>query len=356
MARKPGAGAVIKIYHNTVYIRGTTSETNSFALFKNWFSTNDDIRNNIFINTRVNNSGARGQYAFVKLATGTFASNYNDLVSIGNTNNYVGHVNTGNNPIYYPTLASWQAGTSQDANSISVLPVFISENDLHLNPASNCRIDNKGTPIAGFTTDIDGNTRSTTAPDMGADEFTGTILPTTITTQPVGVNTCFQQSATFTVVASGTGALTYQWKKDAINIAGANSASYTVSNITAGDSGNYSVVVAGSCDTVTSNNATLNVYGPCTSVQSIDADLDSILLMPNPVNSTTILSVYSGQSKKITWRIIDVNGKVIMVFDKQVYRGLNNIPLNLARLGAGPYHILGHTSKGMTPVIRLIKL
>jgi hypothetical protein len=78
-------------YNNTVYITGTTSN-DSFALFKNWFSTGDDFRNNILINTRLNNS-EQGQYAFVSLNTGSFTSNYNDLVSIG-TLIIMGHINT----------------------------------------------------------------------------------------------------------------------------------------------------------------------------------------------------------------------------------------------------------------------
>jgi hypothetical protein len=357
IGQETGAGAVIKIYNNTVYITGTTSNTNSFALFKNWFSTGDDFRNNILINTRVNNSGAKGQYAIVQIEPGSFTSNYNDLVSVGNANNYVGHINTGSNPIYYTTLAQWQAGASQDANSISIMPVFVSAaTDLHLNPANNCRIDDKGTPIAGITSDIDGNTRSTTIPDIGADEFTSITTPTTITTQPLSVNTCLQQSATFTVVASGAGILTYQWKKDAIKIPGANTATYTVSNIIAGDAGNYSVVVTGSCDSVTSTNATLTVSGPCTSVQVVDAGIESIILKPNPVYNATTLCVHARRIMKITWRIVDMNGRVVMVLNRQVYAGQNDIQLKLDGLGAGTYYIIGQTSKGRTQVVRLIKL
>jgi hypothetical protein len=356
IGQETGVGAVIKIFNNTVYISGTASGTNSFAFFKNWYSTNDDVRNNIFINKRVNNLDTKGQYAFVKLATGTFTSNYNDMVSTGNSNNYVGHINTGSNPIYYSTLADWQAGTSQDGNSISISPTFISATDLHLDPADNCRIENKGTPIPGIIADIDGNTRSTTMPDIGADEFTSLIAPTTIITQPSNVNTCLQQTATFTVIASGSGTLTYLWKKDGNNISGANSATYVVSNIVAGDAGTYGVVVTGACESVTSNNAVLTVSGICTSVQPIDPGIESLLLKPNPVHNITILSAYARRIMKITWRIVDVTGKVIIVLNEQVYAGQNNIPLNLGGLGPGVYYITGQTSKGKTPLVQLIKL
>src|SRR5207237_479387 len=69
------------------------------------------------------------------------------------------------------TLANWQAATGQDANSLAVNPSFISTTDLHITgPAS--PVNNAGTPVTGFTTDFDGDTRDATTPDIGADEVT----------------------------------------------------------------------------------------------------------------------------------------------------------------------------------------
>jgi hypothetical protein len=45
--------------------------------------------------------------------------------------------------------------------------------DLHINPALPSPINGGGTPIAGITTDIDGQARNAVRPDIGADEFTG---------------------------------------------------------------------------------------------------------------------------------------------------------------------------------------
>ncbi len=69
----------------------------------------------------------------------------------------------------YANLATWQV-TSQDVNSVSKLINFVSATDLHLTGLSNGDIDLAGTPIAGITTDIDGDTRSLTDPYKGADE------------------------------------------------------------------------------------------------------------------------------------------------------------------------------------------
>jgi hypothetical protein len=81
-----------------------------------------------------------------------------------------------------------------------------------------------------------------------------------ITTQPASQSVLVGQAATFSVVASGTGTLSYQWYKDATSISGATSASYTTSATTTADnSAKFSVVVSNSTDSVTSSEATLTV-------------------------------------------------------------------------------------------------
>src|SRR5207244_9991606 len=48
-----------------------------------------------------------------------------------------------------------------------------------------------------------------------------------ITTQPANQTVTAGQTATFTVVATGTAPLSYQWQKNGANLAGATSSSYT---------------------------------------------------------------------------------------------------------------------------------
>ncbi|HEY6944877.1 MAG TPA: immunoglobulin domain-containing protein [Candidatus Acidoferrum sp.] len=82
----------------------------------------------------------------------------------------------------------------------------------------------------------------------------------TITTQPVNQTVTAGQTATFTVVASGTAPLTYQWQKNGANIGGATSSSYTTPATTTVDSGStFDVVVSNTAGTVTSTAATLTV-------------------------------------------------------------------------------------------------
>src|SRR5947199_1135398 len=68
------------------------------------------------------------------------------------------------------------------------------------------------------------------------------------------------QTAMFTVVASGTAPLSYQWQKNGANIAGATSSSYTTPATAIADSGaTFDVVVSNSVGNATSNLATLTV-------------------------------------------------------------------------------------------------
>ncbi|MBL8028703.1 MAG: immunoglobulin domain-containing protein, partial [Fibrobacteres bacterium] len=63
-----------------------------------------------------------------------------------------------------------------------------------------------------------------------------------ITTEPTAQTKTVGQSATFTVVASGTPTPTYQWRKNGVDISGATLASYTISSVSMSDTGLYSVV------------------------------------------------------------------------------------------------------------------
>jgi hypothetical protein len=180
IAQETDAGAVIRVYNNTVSIYGTTTGTKrSFAFFKNYYSTGDDIRDNHFINTRIT-SGTGKQYCFIKFNSGSYTSNYNNLVSAGNANNYIGGESNTATPALYATFGEWKAGTGQDINSISVNPVFLSSTDLHMAAASSPLLYNKGIPV-GITTDIDGDTRDQVTPDIGADEFTFAVTAVTVT-------------------------------------------------------------------------------------------------------------------------------------------------------------------------------
>jgi hypothetical protein len=81
-----------------------------------------------------------------------------------------------------------------------------------------------------------------------------------ITVQPANQSVTTGQAATFSVTASGTAPISYQWRKNSANINGANAASYTTPATTAADNGaKFDVAVSNSAGNTTSAQATLTV-------------------------------------------------------------------------------------------------
>ena len=69
-------------------------------------------------------------------------------------------------------------------------------------------------------------------------------------------------AASFSVVATGTSPLAYQWKKDGSSISGATSSTYTIASTKTADAGSYTVVVTNSAGSVTSNSTVLTIIAP----------------------------------------------------------------------------------------------
>src|SRR4029077_5812722 len=70
-------------------------------------------------------------------------------------------------------------------------------------------------------------------------------------------------TAIFSVTAAGSNPLSYQWRKNGVNISEATAASYTTPPVTSGDNGAlFSVVIRNSAGSVTSNNESLTVRVP----------------------------------------------------------------------------------------------
>jgi hypothetical protein len=80
-----------------------------------------------------------------------------------------------------------------------------------------------------------------------------------ITTQPVSQSIQAGSNVTFSVTASGTSPLNYQWRFNGQNISNATNAILTLNFVGAGKSGGYSVVVWNAYGSVTSATASLAV-------------------------------------------------------------------------------------------------
>ncbi len=162
-------GAGYNIYHNTVVLDSNQTAAGGLpaAFFVSAGVTTAgaiNLRNNIFVIRQT--AGSTERYAIYAGAANTVfaAIDNNDYFSSGANLGFIG--SNRNN------LAAIQAGFTGNVNSLNVVPVFVSSTDIHLNTTANISLDNTGVPIATVPIDIDGETRSTTTPDMGADEFT----------------------------------------------------------------------------------------------------------------------------------------------------------------------------------------
>jgi Immunoglobulin domain len=97
--------------------------------------------------------------------------------------------------------------------------------------------------------------------------------PPAITTQPVGHTSNAGSTATFTVEATGSAPLVYQWIKDGNllfdvgNVAGSAGPTLTITNLTSANAGSYSVVITNDAGAVTSSIVSLVILDPAINQQ-----------------------------------------------------------------------------------------
>lgn len=84
-------------------------------------------------------------------------------------------------------------------------------------------------------------------------------IPASVLAGPQNATVTVGQSAVFSVTSAGTSPLTYQWQKDAANIAGANAATYAILSAQTNDAGSYRCVVSNAYGSATSAAAILTV-------------------------------------------------------------------------------------------------
>ena len=120
-------------------------------------------------------------------------------------------------------------------------------------------------------------------------------LPTIIK-QPLSQTKYVNQADTFSVVASGNPAPTYQWRKNGANITGATNASYIIAALALTDAGTFDVVVTNSQGSVTSTGAVLTVQMPIKAFFTVS---DSIAKAPVAIQFDASQS--TGNYTKMIW-------------------------------------------------------
>ena len=169
-----------RYFYNSIYLYGLDSSSSPNSHSAGFYIadgvTNIQIMNNIVMNsmTFTGNYASNKAYCVYMepmIWPSGSTSNYNDFFASG-PQGAIGFIGgTTRN-----TLSEWRSGSLQDVNSISADPLFVSDNDLHIQTiAVTSPVDARGTPIAGITTDIDRENRDASTPDIGADEFSNEV-------------------------------------------------------------------------------------------------------------------------------------------------------------------------------------
>lgn len=98
------------------------------------------------------------------------------------------------------------------------------------------------------------------------EDYVGTLINTTtsagcpsIITQSPSASVCTGESFGFSVTASGSAPLAYQWQKNGVDIAGETTATITFLTIALTDAGTYTCRISNGCGSTISNNAVLTV-------------------------------------------------------------------------------------------------
>jgi hypothetical protein len=124
----------------------------------------------------------------------------------------------------------------------------------------------------------------------------------TIGTNPQSQTVAVGATVTFTVKATGSAPLNYQWQLNSKNISGANSDSLKLSSAKLTDAGNYRVIVKNNAGSATSNPASLTVESP----PHITSPLHNLTV--NLGTSVSFSIQATGSSLKYQWQH---NGKGI---------------------------------------------
>jgi len=119
----------------------------------------------------------------------------------------------------------------------------------------NAQVTNSGS-FTVIITNVAGSVTSTVA------TLTVSNVPPTITDNPAPLDIFVGETAAFSVTASGTVPLAYQWRFNGTGIPGATNEDYSFNNAQTNNAGGYTVIVTNAWGSVTSSVATLTVSPP----------------------------------------------------------------------------------------------
>jgi len=169
------AGSGYKIYNNSIYLTETQNDGTNRGVPIALSVTSGisgsgaiDLRNNILVTNLADASITA--YAISAPPVASFFSNIDNNI-VYSSASALGQTPGGPPP--FTDVAGMKSILGGNNNSIKALPKFVSDNDLHVAAVQdNLGIDDKGVFLSDVPSDFDGQARSTSTPDIGADEFT----------------------------------------------------------------------------------------------------------------------------------------------------------------------------------------
>ncbi|HCS21600.1 MAG TPA: hypothetical protein DIW47_13750 [Bacteroidetes bacterium] len=147
----------LDFYSNNVLITNSLNAGAAYYHYGNYTNSYINLVNNNLVNKG-------GGFTISVPGTNTGDLDKVDHNNLFTTGSYIGKWSGTD----YSNFTSWKSASGKDSNSVNLDPGYVSNLDLHV---SNVGINGKGLPYSAVTIDIDGDTRDTSSPDIGADEF-----------------------------------------------------------------------------------------------------------------------------------------------------------------------------------------
>jgi hypothetical protein len=226
-------------------------------------------------NPYLQNTGIRTVTVWLTLSSATgnaFATNCPTLLGVNDQNNgyyttrygtlpVIGFPSTGNYATYASNLLNSITNTAASWNGSSPMFIAAQARSWSVTPADCQNVANSLDPAKYVVVRPD---HLFLLYQQAAGQGKGGAAPY-VAVPPASRAAGLGSNVTFSVTASGTSPLSYQWRRNGTNISGATNTTYTRSNVQASDTGNYQVVVTNLYGAVTSSVAALTFgYQPVT--------------------------------------------------------------------------------------------
>lgn len=341
-------------YHNSISLEKQTGTptTTARAFFQSTAATGIEFKDNVVVIKRSGTGANHGIY--MNTPATTFTASNNNYFIAGTGNNKTGF----RNATSYATIDDWRTANATDAGSLGVDPVWAGLAAGNLTPTA-AAMDNKGI-FVGVAKDINGVTRSTTVPDIGAYEYTF-VLPVkllSISAAKVSKDVLVKWT---TVTEVNTDRFVVERSSDAVSFRDAGTVS------AAGNSSTYQHYQFNDLNAAAAAVKVLyyrlrivdldghTEYSNVVPVHIGTNESISIAVQPNPFATKLTGSIVTDTPGKATIRISDAAGRTISTQSQAVSAGTTLINIdNVDRLQKGVY-IVSIELNGNNFVQKIIK-